>query len=96
MQCSTTHNAKMRITNVVLDSDPILKTQLNLNMNVLLCFVVLLSYSVLHLEFGRAVLQLDVPQVALCIQVAIFYKDLCATVKFHKLGNINVISILYK
>lgn len=60
MQHSTTQNAKMRFTNVGLDSDPILKTQLNLNMNVLLCFVVLLSYSVLHLEFGRAVLQLDV------------------------------------
>lgn len=60
MQCYTKQNAKMRITNAVLDSNPIFKTQLNLNMNVLLCFVVLLSYPVLHLELGRAVLQLDI------------------------------------
>lgn len=45
----------------ILDPNPVFKTQLNLNTNVLLCFVVLLSYFVLHLDFGMAALQFDVP-----------------------------------
>lgn len=66
-------------TQFTLDCNPVFKAQLNLNMNVLLCFAVLLSYSVLHLDLEMAVLQFDVSSHCIMYTVASFYEDLCAT-----------------